>query len=278
MRDVFEFIDNLNVKFNIFREHVYFRKVMLVFAFSMIPVWLLLGWDSGVGVIEEAVKALPLLLGNQISIEQWINQSYMVYGRSFHFSSFTIYGLLFVGLSSHFEKLGFRGSKNVLYSAFLIAFNITVFELWYMASFAHYQMSRNILEWLISDLWFLLQYILIFVLGIVTLLAVWVDSFTLNSGKVVGRNFRFSPDKKLIIPIVLCLASITLWIYFPLSVEQATLADWTSSTLFPQTHYAYKDSKLYIANDTLHLVNIITKTMFAITQFYILSCWGKTND
>jgi len=247
MQDIFLLIDSWHSKFNLLRDYKYLRKVALIFALTMIPLWLALGFDSGVGMIEEGFKTL--LFGGNIS-----EAAYSVYGRSFHFSSYVIYGILFYALSRLFERLNLKGSKNVCYSTFLVLFNIGVFEIWYMASFAHYQMKRNLTEWFITDFFAtpVIMNILFLVLGSLTILAVWLDSFTLNSGKIVGRNFRFSPDKKLIIPLLLCLASISLWIYFPLPVEQATLADWTSSTLFPQTHYAYKNSKLYVANDALH--------------------------
>lgn len=271
MEEVFKRIDRWNSKFNILRNHQYLRKVALTFALFMIPAWFLLGFDSGTGIIEEALKLLPNLLSGQISLQEWIKQSYVIYGRSFHFSSFTIYGLLFYGLSHHFEKIGLRDSKNSLYTSFLVLFNIGVFEFWYMATFASLQMHRSIIEWFTNDFYAppVFGNFLFLILGAVTILSVYVESYLFNNKKFVGRLFQFKPTMKILLVFAFCLAAIFFWIYYPFQVKTAVLGGWRSSKLFPQTHYAYKDSALYIPNDLLHLVNLVTKSMFAFTQFYV---------
>lgn len=256
---IVKFIDKLDYKWNLFRQDDYMRKVILHFALSMIPVWFALGWDSGVKIIEDGVVALPRLIMNELSFGEWISYAYRSYGCSFHFSSYTIYGLLFWGISKHLSKLGIKRTLNLGYSVFLVLFGIGVFELWYMASFAYFQMDRNVLEWFISDFWevpVILNFLFV-VLGVFTVLAIWTDS---NDYKL---NWKF--DYKMTMIIFVTLLSICLWIYYPLPIEQAHYEDWISNTLFPQTNYAYKAPDLYIGNFWLHLVNLIVKSYFALS-------------
>lgn len=252
MRDIFELID----KIKFFRDDSYIRKVVLVFSVVMIFPWVVLGFDSGLGMLE-------------IWKNNW-QINYDAYGKTLHFSAFVIYGLLFYGLSSHFSKLGIRQSKNVFYSAFLVIFNIAIFEWFYMASFAYFQMRRNLLEWFINEFLFLQQYLWMLILGVLTLLAFYVDSYTVNDKKVIGRLYRFFPSIEIAILIEWLLCSILLWIYWPLA-ETVTIGVWSSSRFFPQTHYW----NIYVENNFIHLLNVLTKAMFATTQFYILSRFRK---
>lgn len=260
MKDIFEAMDQWQSRLNIFRADNYLANVALIFAISMLIPWMILGFDSGVGMVE-------------IWQSNW-NLNYDAYGKSLHFSAFTIYGILYYGISKHLNHLGIRESKNTFYSASLSVFNIGLFEFWYMGSFAAFQMQRHPLEWLISDFWEIpvVMNFLFIVVGAIALLCVHTDSFKLNSGKVVGRYFSFQPDLMTITLLTLpTLASIFTWIWYPFPVETISIHDWTSSTLFPQTHYAYVNSALYVANDLLHLVNVITKALFAFIHYYIIT-------
>jgi len=92
MKDVFEAINTWNSRINLFRDHNYLRKVALVFSMLMFIPWLVLGFDSGIGMLE--------VWNNNFNID------YSAYGKSLHFSAFVIYGFLFYGLSKHLESLG----------------------------------------------------------------------------------------------------------------------------------------------------------------------------
>lgn len=266
MINLFDWVDSRAWRFNIFRDHNYLQNVALIFCGVACILWLALGFDSGVGILEEAVLAFPSLLNGHLTLNQWIQQSYTVYGRSFHFSAYVIYGLLYVGLSRHLDHIGLEKSRNITYSIALIALNISVFEWWYMGSFTIYQMNRNLLEWIVTDFWFLQQYLWILLFGLVAVIGVWVESHIFNDQKLTGRLFTWKPDRTMLLASVLTVLSIALWIYYPLPVETVMVNDWTSSTMFPQTHYAYKSATLYIENNLLHGVNLIAKAMFALTQ------------
>jgi len=227
----------------------------------MLGFWVILGFDSGVGMLE-FWNSYPNFLLN-----------YSAYGKSLHFSAFVIYGFLFYGISYYFEKLGLKGSKNVFYSACLSVFNIGVFEIWYMGMFATFQMNRSLTEWFFSDFWEIpvVMNFMFVVLGVVTLFSFYVDSFKLNDNKVVGRLYKFQLNYLTVwlIQISVCLA--LFWIIYPGHIETISINGWQSSRFFPQTHYAYVNSELYVQNNLLHLVNLIVKAMFAFTQFYILT-------
>lgn len=266
IKDVFDIIDGWNNRLNIIRQHEYVGKVALVFAVCMVPVWIILGYDSGVGMIEEAIKNLPQLLNAQITVQEWINIGYSVYGRSFHFSSYIIYGLLFFGCTKLLHRLNIRQSRNVVYSGCLTVLNIAVFEWFYMGTFAIFQSGRNLIEWFITDLWFLQQYLLVLILGIIGLTLFIVESHQTNP-----RSFKFHPNTTMFIPLVLTVAMFLTWINYPFISKQVSIGTWTSSHLFPQTHYAYINAELYVKNNVLHTVNLLVKTLFAVTQFTFLT-------
>lgn len=262
---MFKVIDNFGFKANVFRDSVYMRKVVLAFALSMIPVWLIFGFDSGVGMVEVAIIQFAGWLTGAIAQPNYFEAMQSVYGMSFHFSSFVIYGLVYYFVSSHLEGLGIRRSKNVIFSGCLALLNIAVFEWVYMGSFAHFQMNRQLSEWFVSDFWFLQQYLNVFVLGVFGVVGVWTESYNGTQ-----RIFKFKPNKKIVALLVFTVLVFLLWIYYPLQTETAKINDWESSQLFPQTHYAYVNSKLYIQNDLLHALNVAAKALFAISQIFVI--------
>jgi len=143
--------------------------------------------------------------------------------------------------------------------------------------FAHFQMKRNLIEWFINDFWFLQQYLLLLMLGLLTLLSFYTESFMFNDNKRVGRKYRFYPDKKMITFLACTFLLLTLWVFYPFPKKIVNINDWQSSPLFPQTHYAYVDANLYVQNDLLHLLNVLTKAMFALSQLYLLAGFKKVN-
>lgn len=270
MFDPFVFVDGLEWKGNIFRDDAYLRKVFTVFSLCMVPVWFLLGFDSGVGLLEKFVINFPSLLSGSMSFSEWVVDAYTLYGRTFHFSAFVTYGLLYVGLSSHLANLNIRKSRNVVYSIILVGLNVSCFELLWMGCFAKFQMSRDLLEWLVSDSWFLVQWFGILGMGLIGVFGVFVESFRFELGVLVERTFRFRLRLKDLVWIVFTVVLWLLWIYYPFHVEQTIYDGWVSSKLFPQTHYAYKDGLIYVENNLLHALNVVVKGVFAYTQLSLI--------
>lgn len=264
MRDLFEWIDQLHWRINILRMHRYLQKVALVFSLFMLVLWVLLGFDSGVGILERWVVSLPKLVSGEMSLEQFWLFGYQVYGRTFHFSSYIIYGVLYVFVSKHLEKLGLIHSLNVFVSGALVFLNVTVFELWYMGSFAVFQMQRCLTEWFLSDILFLQQYFGFLALG------VWgVYSVYYMATHYLSVTYDVLSWKTVIV-LWFLMMGILLWYYYPFSVETVSLHGWTSTNFFPQTHYAYVNSEVYVRNDMLHAVNVSVKSLFALFQYCLL--------
>lgn len=270
MIDVFEFIDSVDVKFNLLREDAYLRKVFTYFSIAMIGVWFLLGYDSGVGLLERAIPNIPSLLNGSMTFQEWVADAYTLYGRTFHFSAFVNYGFLYVALSSHLSKLGIVKSRNVFYSLFIVGLNISAFELIWMGCFAKFQMNRDLLEWLVTDSWFLTQWFAILGMGFLGVFSVWIESFIIENGELLGRSFRMKLRLRDLAWVILTIGLWLFWIYYPLPVDRVSYETWTSSLMFPQTHYAYKSGLLFVENNLLHTLNILVKAIFAYTQLHLI--------
>lgn len=251
MRDVFEWIDDLDLRFNMLRDPVYMQRVvgyLILFSFVM---WAIFGFDSGVGMLEIWKSNFGINWGD--------------YGKSLHWSSFIIYGLLFIGISKYISELGIEKSKNVFYSAFLSLLNVAIFEWVYMITFTSIHLNRNLLEWFVSDFWFLQQYLLILILGLLALFSLWVDGFYYRFGKR-WRNYSFKPDANLFWVVILTIIAFRFWVLYPFPFEQV------AGNLFPQTNYAYIGD-IYVQNDLVHAVNVIVKSLIAFSQYVLTRCF-----
>ena len=207
-------------------------------------------------MIERAIVNLPLIWTT--GLEQYSRTIYDIYGRSFHFSTYVIYGFLYVAISKHLTKLSIVKTKNVVYSILLVMLNAAIFEWTYMTLLIHCQTSRGLLTWFLEDFFFLSQYLLLLIFGVYGLLL------------LLTEKIQFNFNRKIACYTGLTVLMFLLWIYFPLPVKQLTLNGWTSSQLFPQTHYAYISPGLYAENTPLHLVNVAAKAMLALSQLTII--------
>jgi len=109
---VFVWLDNLKacvfgVELNWWRHHEETRFSVLVVAGLAGLMWLVQGFDSGVGE----------------------------YGVSMHWSVFVIYGLFYYFTSINLEKNGVIGSKNVFISFILTGFCLAMFEWFWMLNY-----------------------------------------------------------------------------------------------------------------------------------------------
>ena len=249
-------LEEFSAVFNLFEDDVYIRKVVWVVTWLTVPVWIVLGLDSGVGMFERAIVNLPLTWTT--GLEQYSRTIYDIYGRSFHFSTYVIYGFLYVAISKHLTKLSIVKTKNVVYSILLVMLNAAIFEWTYMTLLIHYQISRSLLTWILEDFFFLSQYLLLLIFGVYGLLL------------LLTEKIQFNFNRKIAYYTGLTVLTFLLWIYFPLPVKQLTLNGWISRPLFPQTHYAYISPGLYAENTPLHLVNVAAKAMLALSQLTII--------
>jgi hypothetical protein len=216
--------------------------------------WAILGFDSGIGMVQMLISTLPQLLGGSITFTAWIQNTYQLYGITGHFSAVVTYCLMFCGLSKFLEGLNIKGSKNLFISLNLVFLNGALFELFYQFSYAIFQTPIYLVKWITE---FLGWYIVILIGGLYTLLYFWANSY---EGSY--RTYRFQPSKRLLIVIGIFVASMFLWWFYPFPFYHY------GTSFFPQTVYS---GPYYIANDGIHFVNILVKAMFAICQYFILA-------
>jgi len=239
-----------------FQDDIQIRKIVFRVTLAVIILWIMLGYDSGVGMIERALVNLPLLWSK--GLDQYSRTIIDVYGQSFHFSTYVIYGLMYVATSKTLAKLAIWKTKNVLYSILLVMLNAALFEWVYMTLLINFQTGRGLLNWFIGDFMFLSQYLLLLVFGCYGLLLFATE-----------KRWTFRLNWRILAITTACTLTFLTWIYYPFPVATLTYEGWTSSATFPQTHYAYIGS-VYAANDLLHTVNVTAKALLALAQIYIL--------
>jgi len=257
---MFDLLDRWKHPINLFHHFQDFRNLIFKFALLTVPLWVLLGFDSGVDILVKLLENILPFLQGSISFQELTVLSYEGYGQSFHFSSYLIYGWLFYAISKHLESLDIKYSRNLLFSGCLMMLNVAIFEWFYMGLFAVFQTQRYLIEWFVSDFWFLHQYLWLLILGLMGGFAVYVESFNDN-----GRTFTFKTKWKFYASLIVTFLTWLLWIYYPFPIQTFNVGNWTSKILFPQTNYAYF-GYVYIPNNLLHGVNVLAKGLTAVTQ------------
>lgn len=268
LADPFGYVDDLKLEwrnwdFNIIKESASIRRIVFVMALVFALVWLIMGFDSGVGQINfplvyvfgQVVKFQPIDWSEAIRLYHW------AYGKYMHWSVFTIYGLAFWFLSRYYEKMGIKGSQNFAYSFSTVLFSIGIFEWFWMISYYVFQGQPWILkfEWPQSRLLF--QNLALTFIGLLSFFQIYAET-----------KFKPRLDGLTTWLIMLALASCFLWIYYPFTVTplsvKTTTGTWVNSNLFPQTVYTIDTDPLDLVNageqffledNMIHLVNTIAK-------------------
>lgn len=251
-------------KLNILQDYKNYRKAAILLSVTALFFMAILGFESGYGMLVEWLKALPKFLSGSYSLEQWINIGYEFYGRTHHFSTIAIYGFLFYGLSWRLEYLGVEKDKITLWSALLTVLNVFAFENFYKVSLAYFQVEN----YQLVTIYLICLPILLF------FISVFMFSILVKSKKKIQFKMNFS----LFLSIIVCLSLILLWVFYPFPTETVETETWKgelfiSKKLFPQTVYY----SVYVPNDLLHLINVLTKMMFAVTEFFVISSFMLIN-
>ena len=291
-KDPFDFVDNLKLirwkghYFNPFAKYVLNRRLAFVFAIFLgfVP-WVLFGFDSCVAQVMMFIYKLPNVLMGKMSFDVFIQKYWVAYyGKEFHYNAVVTYGLMYWGLSRHYDKkFGITKSKNMAYSCAITWLSIGVFEFFWMGSFAFFQAQPWVLTFKMPQFNIIRQNIGFFVAGVVCIIYMYVDSHIFNSeGDAVGRSYTFRVDKKALFLIGLTVASCFFWWYYPFPTEQiiveTAVGPWISSKLFPQTLYTISldptdninaGTWFYVENNAVHAVNIGVKALMSLTIFYI---------
>jgi len=287
----------LGTDVNIFKHDDRLRRLVLFFAGFFTLVWIVMGFDSGTGMIEFPLT--KLILGEARSWKELVYWYHWAYGKTMHFSAFTIYGLHYVAVSHLFrEHLHMTQSKNSAYSFGLTLLNIALFEYFWIYGFAYFQDQWWVTKWQWPQIRILVQNLIFFVLGLIILFDLYL-SYIRTDGEVF-RVYRFKKWLPFLVCLVCTLAGMGYWIYmgtwYPyrgLSVEidgyrgrDEGVVVWNNKPMFVQTLYTVdvnlSDSVnsgdwYYLEDDYIHLVNTVVKGLYGLTGVAFAYGW-KLDD
>lgn len=288
--DPFSFVDNIHLSIrgndiNLFVKFHKLQKMALALGLVFLAMWGIFGFDSNpLQLIIPLYEVLPgVITGHNTWADMGTAFNYY-YGKEMHYSAFVIYLLLWFFISKNYEKAGIIKTKNVIYSSAVMLLAISVFEWFWILGFGIFQNQPWVYTWQFPQLRILLQNLMFFVAGGLTIFYIWIDSYQLNGKEIIGRNFTFNLGSRLLwILIGLSIAVAIFWIYYPGPVTQITVTLdngqlWHSSRLFPQTLYTVAldpgiinaGSWYYVENNVVHAVNTIVKVLWAATAYMLL--------
>ena len=253
---------------------------------------MVMGFDSGYGQIEYAIYAIKDYYLSPSSTPFWESVTLawnLAYGKTMHWSAFTIYGLLYCATSWHLEKeLGFTKTKNSAYSLAFTMLNIGIFEWGWMYGYALFHDQWWSVTWKMPQLRILIQNVGFTFVGLSTVILFWVQSHVHDEdGNVIGRLYTFKPSKALLTISLITVAFATLWVYYPYDVKPVETyiegyGNWTNSDMFPQTLYTVDTNLLddvnagewfYVEDDMVHLWNTGVKTLLAFSGLLYVRSW-----
>jgi len=286
------YINILGIDLLLFKYHDRLRKIIFWGALAATIAWMVMGFDSGYGQIEYALYALKdwLLVPSTTSVwESMLAGWNWAYGKTMHWSAFTIYGLLYLATSWHLEKeLGFTKTRNSAFSLAFTLFNIGMFEWAWMAGYAYFHDQWWSVTWRMPQLRILIQNVGFTFVGLSTLLLFWVQSLVHDEGgHIVDRLYRFKPSRALIVISIATISFAALWVYYPWDVKPVeTYVEgygiWQNSNLFPQTLYTVDldisdninaGTWFYVQDDLVHFMNTWVKVLLALTGLYFVRSW-----
>ncbi len=286
------YINVLGVDLLLFKYHDRLRKILWWGSVATTLLWVLMGYDSGYGQLEYAAYAIKDYFLSPSSTPFWeqvLAGWNWAYGKTMHWSAFTIYGLLYCATSWYLEdELGFTKTKNSAYSLAVVLLNIGIFEWWWMYCYAFFHDQWWSVTWKMPQLRILIQNVMFTVLGLSSLLLFWVQSHDLDeAGEIIGRFYRFRLSKAVLLLGVLTIASGALWIYYPWEIKPVETyvigyGLWQNGNRFPQTLYTVNTNILddvnagawfYVEDNLIHSVNLLVKILLALTGFFYIRSW-----
>ena len=293
------YINILGCDLLLFKYHDRLRKIIWWGAWAATIAWVVMGFDSGYGQIEYAVYAAKdyllkpsshlLVPGAPTFWESVIAGWNWAYGKTMHWSAFTIYGLLYWATSWHLENdLGFTKTRNSAFTLAFTLFNIGIFEWAWMAGYAYFHDQWWTVTWRMPQLRILIQNVGFTFVGLSTLSLFWLQSLVHDDGgHIVGRIYRFRPSKALLAISLITVAFAALWVYYPWDVKGVSTyiegyGPWQNSKLFPQTLYTVDldisdninvGEWFYVQDDMVHFLNTWVKTLLAMTGLYFIRSW-----
>jgi len=278
----------------LFKYHDRLRKIFWWGSWAALVAWMVMGFDSGYGQIEYALYAVKDYFISPSSTPFWESVTLAwnwAYGKTMHWSAFTIYGLLYWATSWHLEReLGFTKTKNAAYSLAFTMFNIGIFEAFWMAGYAYFHDQWWTVTWKMPQLRILIQNVGFTFIGFSTLLLFWVQSHVHDEdGNVIGRHYTFRASMSLIIIFTITIVAGARWVNYPFDVKPVETyiegyGNWQNSDMFPQTLYTVDTNLLddvnagewfYVEDDMVHFFNTGVKILLALTGLLYVRSWRK---
>ncbi len=276
MESVFEKIDGKTRSFlglnpyailwNISNWRKYFAFCVVVASIA----WVVFGFDSCWSQMKPIIEYFSkTFLSNPISelkngipfSELW-EQSKEFYGIGNHFSAPVIYGLSFIVLSFHLEKIGITKSLNFCATTGLSLASIGIFELMWNSFYAFFHGQIWVITFQWKQVTNLVSFLIFTLIGALILLYLALEGYTPNLSKTTLSLF------------VLTIICWGFWVFYPYQVGHITVdtsvGPWTNSNKFPQTYYCVDidptdniaiGTPNYVENDLIHFVNTFTKVV-----------------
>ncbi len=298
------YINILGCDLLLFKYHDRLRKIIWWGAWTATLAWVLMGFDSGYGQIEYAVYAAKdyllkpssylLVPGAPTFWESVLAGWNWAYGKTMHWSAFTIYGLLYWATSWHLEKeLGFTKTKNSAYALAFTLLNIGIFEWAWMYGYALCHDQWWSVTWKMPQLRIIIQNVGFTFVGLSTLSLFWLQSLVHDEeGEISARLYNFRPSRTLLAISLITVASAVLWVYYPFDVKSVETyiegyGPWQNSNLFPQTLYTVDTNLLdnvnagewfYVEDNLVHFMNTGVKALLALTGLYFVRSWRQQHS
>ena len=254
------------------------------FAFCVVcasVAWIVFGFDSCWSQLKPFIDYFSIFIRNPfaeinsgIPLRELWAESYVYYGIGNHFSAPVIYGLSFIYLSRHLEKVGITKSLNFCATTGISLMSIGIFELMWNSCYAVFQGQTWVITFQWKQVTNLMSFVAFTIIGLLCIIYLYLDGYKLNLSKLSLSLFLLT---------VICWG---FWINYPLSVGHITVDTttglWTNSDKFPQTYYAVDVDPTdkvaigepnWVKNDIIHFVNTLTKVVQ--TAFILNICMVK---
>ncbi len=288
------YINVLGVDLLLFKYHDRIRKLAWWGSWVMALAWVVMGFDSGYGQLEYAAYAIKDYFLSPSSTpfweQVWAGWNW-AYGKTMHWSAFTIYGLMYWAISWYLEdEMGFTKTRNSAYTLAFVLLNIGIFEWWWMYCYAFFHDQWWSVTWKMPQLRILVQNVMFTVLGLSSFLLFWVQSHEFDEeGETTGRLYTFRPSKAFLLLCFLTVAAAILWVYYPWEIKPVETyvigyGMWHNGVRFPQTLYTVNTNLLdnvnagawfYVQDNLIHFLNTLVKTLLAMSGLYFVRSWKK---
>lgn len=286
------YINILGCDLLLFKYHDRLRKIILWGAWAATIAWVVMGFDSGYGQIEYACYAFKDYFLSPSTMPLWermLTAWNWAYGKTMHWSAFTIYGLLYWATSWHLEnELGLTKTKNSAFSLAFTLLNIGIFEWGWIYGYAYFHDQWWSVTWKMPQLRIIIQNVGFTFVGLSTLCLFWLQSLVHDEeGNIIGKLYTFRPTMAFLVVLTITIVATNRWVNYPYDVQKVGVyiegyGPWENGDKFPQTLYTVDTNLLddvnagewfYVEDDMVHLWNTGVKALLALSGLLYVRSW-----